>query len=255
MRKSTTPTIQVIERSAALLEAIASQADSASLKILSAETGLHPSTAFRILASLIETGFVERDAAGHYLLGRNLLHLARRVRRGIDIREVARPYMEGLRDQIGETVNLTIREGDEVIYIERVAPRRLMRVEQVIGSRAPLHVTAVGKLMLGELGDAFVRAYAKRTGLPAYTSRTITSVDRLLTVVHEVRARGIALDDEEAEEGVGCIGILLHDSSRAIVAGLSISAPMERRQDAWIAIVRETGCRISEQLGYFEPDA
>ncbi|OBS10983.1 IclR family transcriptional regulator [Acidihalobacter prosperus] len=250
MNKAGNP-IQVIERSAALLDAIAAQAEPTSLKVLSAETGLHPSTAFRILASLIDTGFVERDAAGGYVLGRKLLQLAGRVRRGIDIREEARAHMEWLRDQIGETVNLTVREGDEVIYIERVAPKRMMRVEQVIGSRAPLHVTAVGKLMLGELGDAFLRAYARRTGLPAYTPKTITSVERLLTVVHQARAQGTALDDEEAEEGVGCIGTLVHDSTGAVVAGLSISAPMERRRDAWVALVREAGRRIAARLGYF----
>ncbi|AOU97857.1 IclR family transcriptional regulator [Acidihalobacter yilgarnensis] len=251
MSKSVNP-IQVIERSATLLDTIAALPEAASLKILSAETGLHPSTAFRILASLTETGFVERDAAGRYVLGRKLLQLAGRVRRGIDIREEARVHMEWLRDQIGETVNLTVREGDEVIYIERVAPKRMMRVEQVIGSRAPLHVTAVGKLMLGELGDAFLHAYVQRTGLPAYTPKTITSAERLLAVVHAAGSRGIALDDEEAEEGVGCIGTLIHDSTSAVVAGLSISAPMERRQDAWVPLVRDAGRRIAERLGYFE---
>ncbi len=130
---------------------------------------------------------MERDSAGHYMLGRKLLHLAGRVRRGVDIREEAQDIMESLRDQIGETVNLTVREGDEVIYIERVTPKRMMRVEQVIGSRAPLHVTAVGKLMLGELGDAVRQAYAERTGLPSYTPHTIKTRKRLLAVAHQAR--------------------------------------------------------------------
>jgi len=193
----------------------------------------------------------KRDSRGHYMLGRKLLHLAGRVRRGLDIREEARDIMASLRDQLGETVNLTVREGDEVIYIERVSPKRMMRVEQVVGSRAPLHVTAVGKLMLGELGDPFVRAYARRTGLPSYTPHTITSSERLLEVVHQVSADGYALDNEEAEEGVGCIGALIRDNSGAVVAGLSISAPIERRQAAWIPLVQQAGRRISERLGYF----
>jgi DNA-binding IclR family transcriptional regulator len=159
--------------------------------------------------------------------------------------------MEALRDQLGETVNLTVRQGDEVIYIERVSPTRMMRVEQVVGSRAPLHVTAVGKMMLGELGDPFVRAYAERTGLPPYTRHTVTSSERLLEAVHQVSADGYALDNEEAEEGVGCIGTLIRDNAGAVVAGLSISAPIERRQDAWIPLVQQAGRRISERLGYF----
>ena len=241
--------IQVIDRASRLLDVLAAYDDPVSLKILSAETALHPSTAFRILASLTAVGMIERDVAGRYALGRKLLKLAGRVRRGIDIRQEAMSVMAELRDAIGETVNLTVREGDEVIYIERVAPKRMMRVEQVIGSRAPLHVTAVGKLMLAELGEPFIRAYAERSTLPAYTSHTITAIDRLIEVVQRANNDGYAFDNEEAEEGVGCIGVLIHDNAGSIVAGLSISAPIERRQDAWITLVKEAGKRISERLG------
>lgn len=243
--------IQVIDRSAALIDAIAADPAPASLKVLAAETGLHPSTAFRILGALTRTGFVERDSAGRYMLGRKFLHLAGRVRRGIDIRDEARDIMEALRDQLGETVNLTVREGDEVIYIERVSPKRMMRVEQVIGSRAPLHVTAVGKLMLGELGDPFVRAYAQRTGLPVYTPHTIVSEQRLLDEVRQAGVDRYAFDNEEAEEGVGCIGTLVRDNTGAVVAGLSISAPIERRRDDWVTLVQQAAGQISERLGYF----
>jgi len=241
--------IQVIDRSASLLDAISQYEGPVSLKILSADTGLHPSTAFRILGALMEAGFVEKDSAGHYMLGRKLVRLAGKVRRSFDLREQALDVMEALRDAIGETVNLTVREGDEVVYIERVTSNRMMRVEQVIGSRAPLHVTAVGKLMLAELGDHFIRAYAGRTGLKAYTSHTITTEQDLLNVVHQVQAKGFAYDNEEAEEGVGCIGVLIYDGSKNVVAGLSISAPIERRKDEWVKLVVDAGKKISERLG------
>ena len=153
------------------------------------------------------------------------------------------------RDAIGETVNLTVREGDEVIYIERVTSNRMMRVEQVVGSRAPLHVTAVGKLMLAELGDHFISAYASRTGLKAYTPHTITTEQDLINLVHLDHAQGFAYDNEEAEEGVGCIGVLVYDGSRNVVAGLSISAPIERRKDEWVKLVKDAGRKISERLG------
>lgn len=241
--------IQVIDRSASLLDAIAQYDEPVSLKILSADTGLHPSTAFRILGALIEAGFVEKDSAGHYMLGKKLVRLAGKVRRGVDLREQALDIMESLRDAIGETVNLTVREGDEVIYIERVTPNRMMRVEQVIGSRAPLHVTAVGKLMLAELGDHFIHAYAERTGLKTYTAHTITTEQDLLKIVHQDQSHGFAYDNEEAEEGVGCIGVLIYDSSKNVVAGLSISAPIERRKEEWVKLVKDAGKRISERLG------
>ncbi|MDH5324839.1 MAG: IclR family transcriptional regulator [Gammaproteobacteria bacterium] len=243
-----TASIQVIDRSARLMEAIAGANRPASLKILSAETGLHPSTAFRILASLIDIGFVERDSAGHYFIGRKIRHLSNSVRRGVDIREEARDIMENLRDEIGETVNLTVREGDEVIYIERVSPNRMMRVEQVIGSRAPLHVTAVGKLMLGELGNTFIRAYSKRSGLKAYTTHTLASLEALTKGVQDAMVTGYAFDNEEAEIGVGCIGVLIHDKNDNVVAGLSISAPIERRKNEWAGLLKKAAKTVAERL-------
>lgn len=247
MQKQTS-SIQVIDRSARLMEAIAACTSPASLKILSAETGLHPSTAFRILGSLVDVGFVERDNAGHYFVGRKISHLANSVRRGVDLREEARDVMEQLRDEIGETINLTVREGDEVIYIERATPNRMMRVEQVIGSRAPLHVTAVGKLMLAELGNEFTRAYCNRTGLKAYTKHTLSTLDDLHKNLRNSTAQGFAYDDEEAEIGVGCIGVLIHNHAGDVVGGLSISAPIERRKDEWATLLKQAARTISERL-------
>lgn len=242
--------IQVIERLARLLDAIAHHDNDASLKILSAATGLHPSTAFRILASLSEQGFVERTDKGNYQLGSKLLQLGSRVSTQVDIRKIALPIMEKLRDALGETVNLTIREEDEVVYIERSVAKRMMKVEQVIGSRAPLHVTAVGKLMLGEQGEAACRSYAKRSKLPAYTANTFSKTAPLLQECMTSIKRGYALDNEEAELGVGCIGTLVRDASGQVVAGLSVSAPIERRRDEWIALIVAAGKQLSQQLGY-----
>ena len=242
--------IQVIERLARLLDAIAQHDNDASLKILSAETGLHPSTAFRILASLSEQGFVERTEKGNYQLGVKLMQLGSRVSTSVDIRKIALPLMEKLRDTLGETVNLTVREGDEVVYIERSVAKRMMKVEQVIGSRAPLHVTAVGKLMLGEQGEAACRSYAKRSKLPAYTSNTCSKLAALLPECLAAAKRGYALDNEEAELGVGCIGTLVRDASGQVVAGLSVSAPIERRRDEWIPLIVQAGAQLSKQLGY-----
>lgn len=246
--------IQVIDRAAALLEAIARYPDPVSLKVLSADTGLHTSTAHRILASLIANGFVERSAAGHYRLGTRLLRLGARLHGNIDLRVVALPVMERLRDRLGETVNLTLREGDEVVYVEKATPNRMMHVQQLIGSRAPLHVTAVGKMMLGAGGEEACAAYARRTNLPAYTRNTINALPRLLDEARQAVRNGYALDNEEAEIGVGCIGVLIHDHSGNVAAGLSVSAPFERRRDVWIEQVIAAGEEISVKLGYHPED-
>lgn len=243
-------TIQVIDRMSSLLDAVARYPEPVSLKVLTAETGLHSSTAFRILDSMLANGFIERDPAGKYQLGRKLLRLGSRVSAQSDVRHIAQPVMEHLRDELGESINLTIREGDEVVYIEKATPNRMMHVQQLVGSRAPLHVTAVGKLMLAMGGDEECRAYAERTNLPAYTRNTINNLPGLLQQAQQLREQGYAYDDEEAEIGVGCIGTLIYDANSNIIAGLSISAPIERRQSEWVDNLLVAAQHISEQLGY-----
>lgn len=242
--------IQVLDRLVALLDALAQAGGPASLKVLSADTGLPPSTAFRILAAATEHGLVEREAGGAYRLGPRLLALAGRLGAGLDVRAQARPIMERLCDALGETINLTVREASQVVYVERVIPQRSLRVEQVVGSRAPLHTTAVGKLMLGEGGREAVEAYAATTGLPRFTANTRADVPSLWRDIEASRRRGYALDDEEAELGVGCIGAVVRDHTGAVVAGLSVSAPMERREDAWASRVVDAARELSERLGY-----
>lgn len=242
--------IQVIDRMSSLLDAVARYPEPVSLKILAAETGLHTSTAFRILDSMVDNGFIERDAGGKYRLGQKLARLGGRLHAKTDLRQIAHPTMARLRDALGESVNLTVREGDEVVYIERAIPNRMMHVHQLIGSRAPLHVTAVGKLMLAMGGAADCQDYAARTNLPAYTRNTISHLPRLLEEAANLRRQGYAFDNEEAEIGVGCIGTLIYDATGNAVAGLSVSAPIERRKPEWVTDLLHAAREISEALGY-----
>lgn len=238
-----------------LLETLAEHNDAASLKVLAAETSLHPSTAFRILAALAGHGFVERTSNGHYQLGVKLLELGSRVRGRLDIRREASPVLDWLRDKLSETVNLVLREGDQVVYVSRATANRMMRVEQVIGGHAPLHCTAAGKLFLAESGAEGCLDYAERSGLTAYTPHTITEPTELWRVVKASLQQGYALDNEEAEQGVGCIGVPVRDSSGHMVAGISVSAPIERRRiEAWLPMIREAGLRLSSRLGH-HPDS
>ena len=138
VRQPREPRIQVIDRAAGLLDAIARYRRPVSLKILIAETGLHASTAHRILRSLIQNGLVEKNSDNHYRLGLRLVQLGTRLHSTLDLRAIALPIMEQLRDEFHETVNLSIREGDQVVYIERVTPNRMMHVrDTVIGTDVP----------------------------------------------------------------------------------------------------------------------
>jgi DNA-binding IclR family transcriptional regulator len=246
--------VQVIRRMAALLDELAGREGPVHLKTLADAAGLHASTAHRILNTLIDIGYVERTRAGQYQLGVRLLQLGNRVQMHVDLRRDALPVMESLRDLVGETVNLSVREGDEVVYIERVSGRRNMRVELVIGGRAPLHVTAVGKLFLAEDGDGAVAAFAERTGLPAYTPASIRDPQQLAELVDLAREQGYSTDRQETESGVACLAVPVRDAGGRMVAGLSISAPAERVQESWVALLREAGDRLSERLGHYLPE-
>jgi len=115
--------------------------------------------------------------------------------------------MQSLHQELGETINLSVRHDDEVVYIERTSGNNsMMRVVQIIGARAPLHITAVGKIFLAEDGPEKCAEYARRTGLPRYTDNTLTDADALAKELEKVRRQGYASDDEEAEKGVSCIG-------------------------------------------------
>lgn len=245
--------IQVIERATRLLDTLANAPEPISLKALAASTGLHPSTAHRILNDLVVARYVERVDSGTYQLGMRLLELGSLVRGRLNVREAAAESMHSLHKMTGQTVNLSIQQGDEIVYVDRAwSERSGMQVVRAIGGRAPLHLTSTGKLFLSALDSRQVRAYATRTGLAGNTRNSITTLDHLERELAFVRRHGYARDNEELELGVRCIAAGIYDDAGRLVAGLSISAPSERLQDGWVHDLTETARTISEALG-FEP--
>jgi DNA-binding IclR family transcriptional regulator len=243
--------IQVIERMMTLLDQLALHPESVALKTLAQATKLHPSTAHRILTAMVNEGMVERVDQGSYRLGIRLLELGNLVKARISVREHALPYMRELHAAIGEAINLSVRRDDEIVYVERTSSgRALMRVVNIIGARAPLHITAVGKLFLLEDGPEGLKAYAQRTGLPQHTRNTLTSITALERDLDKIRKHGYATDNEEAELGVRCIGAGVRDDTGALVSGLSVSAPAERLRANWSGLVKETALKISRAIGY-----
>lgn len=247
-------TIQVLERAMRLLDVLARQADPVPLKDLAAATGLHTSTTHRILNDLVVGRYVERVDSGLYQLGMRLLELGSLVKGRLNVREVALEPMRELHRITGQTVNLSMQQGDEIIYIERAwSERSGMQVVRAIGGRAPLHLTSTGKLFLSVSDPRQVRAYAMRTGLAGTTRNSITQTDQLERDLALVRRHGYSRDNEELEMGVRCIAAGIYDDTGKLQAGLSISAPAERMRDEWIEILLRTAAQISEALGYEEP--
>ena len=256
MRKSesgvaATPTIQVIERMFALIDVLASREEAMSLKEISEKTGLHPSTTHRILNDLATGRFVDRPEAGNYRLGMRLLELGNLVKGRLNVRDAALLPMRELHKLIQQPVNLSMRQGDEIVYIERAFSERSgMQVVRAIGGRAPLHLTSTGKLFLAADDASRLRAYATRTGLAGHTRNSITQLPVLERELAKARQYGIARDNEELELGVRCMAAGIYDDQGKLIAGLSISAPADRLDEGWLTKLQTTANEISNALGH-----
>jgi len=246
-----TPAVQVLERMFALMDVLASREDAISLKDIAEKTGLHPSTAHRILNDLAIGRFVERSQPGSYRLGMRLLELGNLVKGRLNVRDAALLPMRELHKRIQQPVNLSMRQGDEIIYVERAYSERSgMQVVRAIGGRAPLHLTSTGKLFLSADDATRIRAYATRTGLHGQTKNSITQLPALERELNRVRQMHYALDNEELELGVRCMACGIYDDQGKLVAGLSISAPASRLDDSWLGQLQATARQISDTLGF-----
>jgi DNA-binding IclR family transcriptional regulator len=244
------PAIQVLERAYALLDVLAAHPDPVPLKDLAAATGLHPSTAHRILNDLTIGRLVDRPEPGCYRLGMRLLELGNLVKARLDVRDTALPLMRELHKLTHQPMNLSVRQGDEIVYVERTYSERSgMQVVRAVGGRAPLHLTSVGKLFLAADDPARVRAYAMRTGLAGHTRNSITELPKLERELAQIRLRGTSRDEEELEIGVRCMAAGIHDDQGRLIAGLSISAPSDRLEDSWEGKLKQVAADISAALG------
>lgn len=246
-----TPVIQVIERMFSLIDVLASREEAISLKEISEKTGLHPSTTHRILNDLAVGRFVDRPEAGSYRLGMRLLELGNLVKGRLNVRDAAMTPMRELHKLTQQPVNLSMRQGDEIVYIERAYSERSgMQVVRAIGGRAPLHLTSTGKLFLAVDEPQRVRSYATRTGLAGHTRNSITQLPALERELSKARQYGIARDNEELELGVRCMAAGIYDDQGKLIAGLSISAPADRLDDGWLPKLQATANEISSALGF-----
>jgi DNA-binding IclR family transcriptional regulator len=240
--------IQVIDRMVCIFDLLAKSEAAMTLKQLSIDAKLASSTTFRILSSLKTHGLIEQDKSNRYQLGRRFLHYAKNISDEDDVRELIKPLMQSLCEKTQETVNLSIHQGNDLVYIERILSPNILRADVAIGKRTPLHVTAVGKLILGMMSEANFNDYLKNVSLISYTDKTITCPNALRVHCLQALDQGIATEHEEAERGLGCIGVLLYNKADGQLFGLSISAPIERLCDAWHSLLQDARCDMIVKL-------
>jgi IclR family acetate operon transcriptional repressor len=247
--------VQAVSRALALLEAVADRGE-ARLVDVARQVGLHPSTAHRLLASLIDSDYVmQSPVTGRYRVGRKVVELASRSDgRDARLRSVARPHLEAIRTAVDESANLVALDGFSAIYIDQVESRRAVRLFAEPGRRVPAHSSGAGKAMLAFQDDGMLDRLYAREAFEPLTPNTITDAAALREELTRVRARGFALDDEEHEEGVSCVGAAIFDDLDIASAAISVSAPSTRLHRCGVAelgaLLARHAHEISLELGH-----
>jgi DNA-binding IclR family transcriptional regulator len=245
--------IAVLGKALDLLEALEREGKP-TLTELSARTGIPKATTLRILANLEGRGYVERDAHGGYRLGLRLLQLGARVSAGIDLRSVAKPAMEALRDEFEETVNLALPAKHGIVYIDILQSAHGLRMAANVGMRDSYHSSALGKAILAQLPAARIEEILGPDPFERKTPRTLVTRAVLLPELALVRRQGFAIDEEENELGARCIGSPVFDQRGNCVGAVSVSGPVSRLTSERAGPIAErvmaAAAAISARLGY-----
>ena len=216
--------VQSLERAFDLLEHMADAGGEATLSDLVRLSGLPMPTIHRLVRTLAGHGYVRQQASRGYALGPRLIRLGEAASRLVGT--WARPHLARLVDEIGETANMAMLDGDEIVYVAQIPSRHSMRMFTEVGRRVLPHGTAVGKVLLARLPEPDVRELLRRTGMPAHTEHTITDAAVLLAQLPAIRDHGYAVDDGEQELGVRCIAVPVPDAPT--MTAVSISGPAAR---------------------------
>jgi IclR family KDG regulon transcriptional repressor len=247
--------IQVLDRAFKILGKIADEEAGVSLPEIAQGLLLHKSTAHRLLMALESARFIEKNpVSGRYRLGSRVMELGLSAVSRLDVYQIAGPHLRWLAEQTGETGHLAVLRVGEVVSVLNVESRQTVRTPSAVGARSPVHCTAHGKAALAFAPADQLAAFLRNRSFKAYTPKTLTTAARLRAELEKVRQHGYALDDEEFETGLRCIGASVRDSSAAVIAAVSISGPVFRirpeRIPALAEAVMETASRISLALGY-----
>ena len=221
-------TVDAAAKALELLSTFSFREPRLSLSDLAVRTGIPRATAFRLLSTLEQSGFVAK-VHGAYQLGIKCFVLGNIVAGGLDLRETAHPHVVALRDRTRETTQLAILDHWQVVYLERLlSPQPVGFMRARAGAILPAHCTGLGKAMLAYRPESEVEAWAGKQKLAALTPQTITSAKRLMKELRAVRERGYAIDVEEREQGVSCIAAPIRNHTNEVVAAISVAAPTAR---------------------------
>lgn len=252
-RESSAGTLQSLDRALGVLTAVA-RSERATLTDLSLSMGVPTATTHRILTTLQKHGFVAfSEERQDWSIGIEAYRTGAAFMNRTSLTEVSRPLMRRLMELTGETANLAIPDGSEVVFVEQVESLNPIRAFFARGSRTSMHASGTGKAILSTLPEDHVRTLLMNSGLHAFTERTLVTPAALFEDLSATRARGYSFDGEERYNGMSCIGSAIFDDKQEACAGVSISGPSSRFQDLRVpelgAMVAETAAEITRLIG------
>ncbi len=241
-------TVQSVERAFGLLETMADNGGVLGLSQLAAESGLPLPTIHRLVRTLVELGYLRQEPSRRYALGPKLIRLGESSSGLLSV--WARPHLERLVDEFGESANLAQLDGDEIVYIAQVQSRHSMRMFTEVGRRVLPHCTAVGKAIMADMPDDEVHDILRRTGMPRHTENTITDPDAFSRQLRWSADHGYAVDEGEQEVGVRCVAVAVPDAPSRLA--MSVSGPATRMNEQLIAravpLMREAAKGLADDL-------
>ncbi len=245
-----------VHRAFRLLEILAESLNGLGISELARQTGWPKSSIYNILSTLAQDEFVVQDRrSGQYRMTFKLFTVSGAIVQRIDIREAAYPFLVELSEATGETINLGILDGFQAIYVDTIPGPSVIRVNTWPGKRLPIHRTALGKALVAELSQDELAVIVNETGLEPNTPNTLTDLDALIQDLKRVRELGYAIDDEEDQIGMRCVGVAVKDYRGQVAGAISLTGlatrmPIEQISDIAQTVIR-TANLISEQLGHY----
>lgn len=247
--------VQSVDRALSILEVISDYSEGLGVTEISDKVGLHKSTVHRLLATLIYKGYVTQDSkTNKYMITLKLFELGNKKVEEMDILVISKPYIRELMTRVNEVVHLVIREGNEIVYVDKVEANNTIRMASTIGRRSPLYCTSVGKAILAQLSEEEIEEIWSSSKIEKLTKYTITNLYDMKEELEIVREQGYAVDDEENEMGVRCVGAPIFNIFGEVEGAISISGPTIRvtrdKVDELAKEVTKCAKMISRTLGY-----
>lgn len=247
--------VKSVDRALRIIKIVSTRKEGFGVTELAEKLNLNKSSVFRLVATLIEHGFMEQDQeTKKYRLGYQYLELSSKLLDSMDIRKEAAPYLKELETLTSEVIHLVIYSQQEAVYIEKLEGHETLRMHSQVGKRAPMHCTSAGKTILAYLPEGEARTIMTKNELPRHTENTITDPDTLLESLKEIRRRGYGKEVEENEVGITCIAAPIFNFRGEIAGSISISGPTirmgEERIEEIIEPLKQAGEKVSKRLGY-----